>query len=64
MIHKEIEVYVDDVVMKSKRSSNHLDDLRKFFERLQKYSLKLNPANCAFGVPRESYLDSSLAEKA
>uniref|UniRef100_M1AP09 RNase H family protein n=1 Tax=Solanum tuberosum TaxID=4113 RepID=M1AP09_SOLTU len=53
MIHKEIEVYVDDVVIKSKRSSDHIDDLRKFFERLRKYNLKLNPAKCAFGIPVE-----------
>ena len=51
MIHKEIEVYVDDVIIKSKESSNHLEDLRKFFARLHKYNLKLNPAKCVFGVP-------------
>lgn len=51
MIHKEIEVYVDDVVIKSKINSYHLDDLRRFFKRLRQYNLKLNPANCAFGVP-------------
>ena len=51
MIHKEIEVYVDDVIIKSKESSNHLEDLRKFFARLRKYNLKLNPAKCVFGVP-------------
>lgn len=34
MIHKEIKVYVDNVVIKSKRSSDHLDALQKFFERL------------------------------
>ncbi|XP_069150857.1 uncharacterized protein [Solanum lycopersicum] len=51
MIHKEIDVYVDDVIIKSKESSNHLEDLRKFFARLHKYNLKLNPAKCVFGVP-------------
>ncbi|XP_070036647.1 uncharacterized protein [Nicotiana tomentosiformis] len=51
MIHKEIEVYVDDVIIKSKRSSDHIADLKKFFNRLRKYNLKLNPAKCAFGVP-------------
>ncbi|XP_069147092.1 uncharacterized protein [Solanum lycopersicum] len=51
IIHKEIEVYVDDVIIKSKESSNHLEDLRKFFARLRKYNLKLNPAKCVFGVP-------------
>ncbi|XP_069152915.1 uncharacterized protein [Solanum lycopersicum] len=51
MIHKEIEVYVDDVIIKSRKSSDHLTHLRKFFERLRRYNLKLNPAKCAFGVP-------------
>nr|XP_019066935.1 uncharacterized protein LOC101255278 [Solanum lycopersicum] len=51
MIHKEIKVYVDDVIIESRESSDHLTHLRKFFERLRRYNLKLNPAKCAFGVP-------------
>ncbi|XP_049378136.1 uncharacterized protein LOC125842899 [Solanum stenotomum] len=50
MIHKEIEVYVDDVIIKSKKGLNYLDDMRKFFARLRKYNLKLNLAKCVFGV--------------
>ena len=51
MIHKEIEVYVDDVIIKSCESSDHLTHIRKFFDRLRRYNLKLNSAKCAFGVP-------------
>ena len=51
MIHKGIEVYVDDVIIKSRESSDHLTHLKKFFEHLRRYNLKLNPAKCAFGVP-------------
>ncbi|XP_070054563.1 uncharacterized protein [Nicotiana tomentosiformis] len=51
MIHKEIEVYVDDVIINSKKQSDHVGDLRRFFQRLRRYNLKLNPAKCAFGVP-------------
>ena len=51
MIHKEIEVYVDDVIIKSCESSNHLTHLRKLFYRLCRYNLKLNASKCAFGVP-------------
>jgi len=51
VMHQEIEVYVDDVIVKSRTQDNHIQDLRKFFERLRKYDLKLNPAKCAFGVP-------------
>ncbi|XP_070002068.1 uncharacterized mitochondrial protein AtMg00860-like [Nicotiana sylvestris] len=56
MIHKEIEVYVDDVIIKSKKATNLMDDLRKFFNRLRRYNLKLNPAKCAFGVPSRKLL--------
>ena len=38
MIHKEIEVYVDDVIIKSRESSDHLTHLRKSFERLRCYT--------------------------
>ncbi|XP_070005934.1 uncharacterized protein [Nicotiana sylvestris] len=51
MMHQEIEVYVEDVIVKSRTQDDHVRDLRKFFERLRKYDLKLNPAKCAFGVP-------------
>nr|XP_016438895.1 PREDICTED: uncharacterized protein LOC107764810 [Nicotiana tabacum] len=51
IIHKEIEVYVDDLITKSRKSAKHLDDLKKFFECLRRYNLNLNPAKCAFVVP-------------
>ncbi|XP_071918759.1 uncharacterized protein [Coffea arabica] len=51
MIHREMEVYVNDIIIKSKRAEDHLVDLKKLFERLRKYNLKLNPAKCAFGAP-------------
>ncbi|RDX99204.1 hypothetical protein CR513_17771, partial [Mucuna pruriens] len=46
MMHKEIEVYVDDMIAKSKTLEQHIEDLRKLFTRLR----KLNPAKCTFGV--------------
>ena len=42
---------MDVVIIKSRESSDHLTQLRKFFERLRWYNIKLNPAKCAFGVP-------------
>ncbi|XP_074277393.1 uncharacterized protein LOC141601030 [Silene latifolia] len=39
MMHKEVEVYVDDMIVKSKEHSGHLEALRKFFERLRKYNM-------------------------
>ena len=50
MMHREVEVYVDDILAKSKKEEDHVQVLRRLFERLQKYQLKLNPAKCSFGV--------------
>ncbi|KAK4406218.1 hypothetical protein Sango_0628300 [Sesamum angolense] len=50
MLHKNVECYVDDLVVKSKKLENHFHDLRKVFERLRRYQLKTNPSKCAFGV--------------
>ncbi|RDY06362.1 Retrovirus-related Pol polyprotein from transposon 17.6, partial [Mucuna pruriens] len=50
MMHKETEVYVDDMVAKSKTLEQHIEDLLKLFSRLRKYKLRLNPSKCTFGV--------------
>ena len=50
LIHKEVEVYVDDIIVKSKNSEGHIPALRKFFERIQFHKLQLNPKKCTFGV--------------
>lgn len=51
MIHKEIEVYVNDVIIKSRNNADYFSSLSKFFKWLWRYNLKLNPTKCAFGVP-------------
>ena len=50
LIHKEVEVYVDEMIMKSKDREGHIPTLRKFFERIQFYKLRLNPKKCTFDV--------------
>ena len=50
MMHKKIEVYVDDMIAKSKQGEDHVEVLRKLFERLKKYKLWLNPNKCVFGA--------------
>ncbi|KAM2981860.1 hypothetical protein FF2_013128 [Malus domestica] len=50
MLHKNVECYVDDVFVKTKKRSDHLKDLRIVFDRLQHYNLKMNSLKCAFGV--------------
>ncbi|EEC68359.1 hypothetical protein OsI_36494 [Oryza sativa Indica Group] len=51
-----VEVYIDDVVVKSKEVEDHIADLRKVFERTRKYGLKMNPTKCAFGVSAGQFL--------
>ncbi|RDX61194.1 Retrovirus-related Pol polyprotein from transposon opus, partial [Mucuna pruriens] len=56
MMHKEVEVYVEDMITKSKISGQHIDDLHKLFERLRKYRFRLNPAKYTFGVVKGKLL--------
>lgn len=50
MMHKTMEDYVDDTLAKSKQRKNHLQDLGPILDHMEKFSLKLNPKKCAFGV--------------
>uniref|UniRef100_A0A2N9H3G7 Integrase catalytic domain-containing protein n=1 Tax=Fagus sylvatica TaxID=28930 RepID=A0A2N9H3G7_FAGSY len=56
MMHKEIENYVDDIVVKFKKREDHLGILRKVFDRCRLYKLKMNPLKCAFGVSAGKFL--------
>uniref|UniRef100_A0A2N9I4R3 Integrase catalytic domain-containing protein n=2 Tax=Pentapetalae TaxID=1437201 RepID=A0A2N9I4R3_FAGSY len=56
MMHREIEDYVDDIVVKSKKREDHLVVLRRVFERCRIYKLKMNPLKCAFGVAAGKFL--------
>ncbi|KAB2608599.1 S2-RNase [Pyrus ussuriensis x Pyrus communis] len=56
MLHENIECYVDDVVVKTKKSSDHLKDLQMVFDKLQHYNLKRNPLKSAFGVTSRKFL--------
>ena len=55
-IGKNVEVYVDDMLVKSKEEEDHLDDLKETFNTLKQYSMKLNPSKCAFGVSSGKFL--------
>jgi len=46
-----VEVYVDDVVVKTRDTSTLIDNLDRTFKVLNRYKWKLNPKNCIFGVP-------------
>ena len=53
---KNIEIYIDDMVVKSKMVSEHLGDLRAIFEILRMYKLRLNASKCSFGVGSGKFL--------
>ena len=49
-IERNVEVYVDDMLVKSLDEGKHLDDLQETFDTLRQYNMKLNPSKCTFGV--------------
>ena len=51
-----VEVYVDDMLVKSLDEGKHLDDLQETFNTLRRYNMKLNPNKCAFGVASRKFL--------
>ena len=53
---KNIEIYIDDMVVKSKMVSEHVGDLRAIFEILRKYKLRLNASKCSFSVGSGKFL--------
>ena len=53
---KNIEVYIDDVVVKSKVESKHIGDLETIFEILRRHKLRLNATKCSFGVGSSKFL--------
>ena len=55
-IKRNMEVYMDDMLIKSKEESAHLDDLEETFTTLKQYQMKLNPSKCAFGVASGKFL--------
>ena len=50
MLGHHMEIYIEDIVVKSKKAIEHVNHLRKIFKRMRHHQLKLNPLKCAFGV--------------
>jgi hypothetical protein len=50
-IGRNIQVYIDDVVITTRKEESLITDLRVNFNNLYRYKLKLNPTKCSFGVP-------------
>lgn len=62
-IGRNVEVYVDDLLVKSVRANRHIEDLRETFWILRKYNMKLNPAKCAFGVSSGKFLGFMVSQR-
>ena len=59
-IKRNVEVYVDDMLVKSKSKDHHLSDLRETFKTLCLYDMKLNPIKYVFGVSSGKFLSFSV----
>ena len=55
-LSRNVKVYVDDVIVRSRIRDNLVTDLQKTFDNLQKYRMKLDPEKCMFGVPSRKLL--------
>ena len=63
LLGKNIGIYIDDMVVKSKMVSEHLGDLRIIFEVLRNYKLCLNASKCSFGVGSGKFLGYMVTHK-
>ena len=62
-IRRNVQVYVDDMLVKSRREEDHLEDLRETFDTLCSYNMKLNPGKCAFGVTAGKFLGFMVSQR-
>ena len=63
MMHRDVEFYVDDMIVKSQGRADHLTTLERFFERIRKFRLRLNPNKCTFGVTFGKLLGHMVSER-
>ena len=62
-IGRNMEVYVDDLLVKSKEEPAHLDDLKETFAMLRQYQMKLNPSKCVFEVASGKFLGFMVSQR-
>ena len=55
-IGRNVQVYMDNMLVKSQREDHHLEDLRETFDTLRSYNMKLSPSKCAIGVMAGKFL--------
>ena len=62
-MHRDVEVYVDHMIVKSRDRADHLAALQRFFERIRHFRLRLNPKKCTFGVTSRKLLGHIVSER-
>ena len=62
-IERNMEVYVDHMLVKSKEAKSHLDNLEEMFKTLRRYQMKLNPVTCAFRVSLGKFLGFIVSQR-
>ena len=62
-IGRNVEVYVDDMLVKSREEEDRLDDLIETFNTLRQYNMKLNPSKYAFGVSSRKFLGFIVSQR-
>ena len=62
-MHRNVEAYMDDIVVKSKDKATLIQDLDETFANLRKINLKLNPEKCVFGVPSGKLLGFFVSQR-
>jgi hypothetical protein len=63
LIGRIIEAYVDDIIVKSKKTGDLVPDLTEVFAKLRQHRVKLNPEKCVFRVPRGMLLGFVMSER-
>ena len=63
MMHRDVEVYVDDMIVKSQDKADHLAALQRFFKMIRQFGLRLNPKKCTFGVTSGKLLGHIVSER-
>jgi hypothetical protein len=58
-----LEVYVDDVVVKTKKSDDLITDLEEMFANLRRFRIKLKPKKCIFGFPKGKLLSFMVSDR-
>ena len=62
-IGRNIQVYVDDMLVKILRENDHLTDLQETFNTLRSYNMKLNPSKCVFEVTARKFLGFMVSQR-